>query len=285
MTVACTGIVLLDGWLDGSLTASTADDRAVQARVVALLVAAALGLGCVELSRLAAGKGLIVLNPACAIGVILLATTWYWPQIVPVARGSYVLGVMVLALLGLFLQQYLRFGTTGVLNNCGISCFTMIYLGLLGAFVLAVRIEFGLWEMFMVICVVKASDIGAYTFGRIFGKHKLAPQVSPGKTWEGMAGAMLAGMVLSFVFARSFGIMPTWPALVFGVCLAVVGQLGDLVESMLKRDAGRKDSSSCVPGFGGILDVIDSPLFATPFAYVFFKLLLEIGAIGRQGAL
>ncbi|MBN2130224.1 MAG: phosphatidate cytidylyltransferase [Sedimentisphaerales bacterium] len=273
MTVACTGIVIVDGWLDGSLTAATADDGPVQATLVALLVAAALGLGCMELSRLAAGKGLIVLNPASVIGVMLLATAWYWPQIVPVDRGSYVLGVIVVALLGVFVQQYLRFGTSGVLNNCGISCFTMIYLGLLGAFVLGVRIEFGLWEMFAVICVVKASDIGAYTFGRIFGRHKLAPRVSPGKTWEGMAGAMLAGMVLSFAFARGFGIMSAWPALVFGACLAVVGQLSDLVESMLKRDAGQKDSANCVPGFGGILDVIDSPLFATPFAYVFLKLV------------
>ena len=273
MTVACTGIVIVDGWLDGSLTAATADDRSVQATLVALLVAAALGLGCVELSRLAAGKGLIVLNPASAVGVMLLATAWYWPQIVPLDRGSCVLAVMVLALLGVFLQQYLRFGTSGVLNNCGISCFAMVYLGLLGAFVLAVRIEFGLWEMFTVICVVKASDIGAYTFGRIFGRHKLSPRVSPGKTWEGMAGAIVAGMALSFAFARGFGIMSAWPALVFGACLAVVGQLSDLVESMLKRDAGRKDSAHCVPGFGGILDVIDSPLFATPFAYVFFKLM------------
>ena len=273
MTVACTGIVMVDGWWDGSLTAATADDRSVQATLVALLAAAVLGLGCVELSRLAKGKGLIVLNPASAIGVMLLATAWYWPQVLPVTRGAYVVGVIVVALLAVFLQQYLRFGTNGVLNNCGISCFTMIYLGLLGAFVLGVRIEFGLWEMFAVICVVKASDIGAYTFGRIFGKHKLSPRVSPGKTWEGMGGAMLAGMALSFAFARGFGIMSAWPALVFGACLAVVGQLSDLVESMLKRDAGQKDSAACVPGFGGILDVIDSPLFATPFAYVFFKLV------------
>jgi len=128
----------------------------------------------------------------------------------------------------------------------------MIYLGLLGAFVLGVRIEFGLRHMFMVICVVKASDIGAYTFGRIFGRHKLSPQVSPGKTWEGMAGAMLAGMVLSFAFARGFGIMSAWQALAFGACLAIVGQLSDLVESMLKRDAGQKDSANCVPGFGAV---------------------------------
>jgi len=272
MTVVCTGLVVIDGWLDGSLTASPSDDKQVQGTVVALLIAAALVLGCLELSRLAAAKGLVVLNPSSAVGVVLLSTAWYWPQVFPFSGQLYLPAVLVLVLMGVLLQQYLAFGVEGVLHNCGISCFAMIYLGLLGAFVLAIRIDAGLWEMFAVICVVKASDIGAYTSGRMFGRHKLAPRVSPGKTWEGMAGALLAGVVVSFAFAKGFGIMSAWLALVFGACLAVVGQFSDLVESMLKRDAGRKDSSSSVPGFGGILDVIDSPLFATPFAYVFLRL-------------
>jgi phosphatidate cytidylyltransferase len=272
MTVLCTSIVLLDGWLDGSLTVSTADDKQVQGTLVAILVAAALALGCVELSKLAAGKALVVLGPSAPVGVVLLSTAWYWPQIFPVPQQLSLPIIMVVSLLGLLLQQYLRFGIDGVLRNCGVSCFAMVYLGVLGAFVLAIRIDIGLWEMFTVICVVKVSDIGAYTFGRMVGKHKLAPRVSPGKTWEGMGGAVLAGGALSFAFAAAFGIMSAWLALAFGGCLAVVGQFSDLVESMLKRDAGRKDSSSAVPGFGGILDVIDSPLFAAPFAYVFLRL-------------
>jgi len=269
MTVGCIAIVLLDS----RLIFTTADGRPVQGTLLALLIAAALSLGAVELARLAAAKGLIILNPASAIGVILLSTAWYWPQFIPVSQGLYLLFVVVLALFGVLLQQFLKFGTDGTLGNCGVSCFTMLYLGLLGAFVLGVRIDVGLWAMVMVIATVKASDIGAYTFGRLFGRHKLAPRVSPGKTWEGLAGAAGAGMVVSFAFAMVFGIMTVLPALGFGACLAVVGQFSDLVESMLKRDAGWKDSSNRVPGFGGILDVIDSPLFATPFAYVFLKLV------------
>lgn len=274
MIVLFAGVFILDGWLDGSLTASTADDKQTQGTLLAVLLAAVLGLGGIELSRLAAAKGLVVLNPVSILALVSLSTAWYWPQFTNIPQGLYLLFVVVFALLGMLLEQYLRFGTDGVLGNCGVSCFTMLYLGLLGAFVLGIRVDVGLWETLTVIFTVKASDIGAYAFGKMFGKHKFSPRVSPGKTWEGMAGATLVGMAVSFAFAAAFGIMAAWLALIFGACIAVLGQLSDLVESMLKRDARRKDSSNCVPGFGGILDVIDSPLFAAPFAYLAFKLMM-----------
>lgn len=273
MTVLFSSLVLLDGWFDGSLTASPVDDRQVQATLLTILVAGILSLGGLELSRLAASKGLVVLNPACAIGLILLSTAWYWPRVAAIPQGMYLPVVTALALAGVLLQQHRRFGVQGVLTNCGISCFSLLYLGLLGSFVLGIRIEGGLWAFLGFMFAVKASDIGAYTFGRLFGKHKLAPRVSPGKTWEGLAGAVAAAIVVSLAFALVFGIMKVWLAPVFGAMMAVVGQLSDLVESMLKRDAQQKDSSNRVPGFGGILDVIDSPLFAAPCAYLFFAIV------------
>jgi phosphatidate cytidylyltransferase len=122
----------------------------------------------------------------------------------------------------------------------------------------------------MFVFVVKSADIGAYTVGMLFGKHKFSPKISPGKTWEGMAGAVVLAVIVAFFFAAVFDIM-VWPlAVVFGFCFAFIGQIGDLVESMIKRDARQKDSADNVPGFGGILDVIDSPLIAAPFAYLFF---------------
>jgi phosphatidate cytidylyltransferase len=272
MTALLVGLVLFDSWLDGSLTASTADNSPVQATLLAALLTAILSLGGIELSRLAAGKGLVVLNPVAAIGLALLATTWYWPQLLHISLGQYVLLVVALVLAAMLLQQHFRLGNGGALANCGISCFSMLYLGLLGAFVLGIRIEGGPWMTLMFIFVVKCSDIGAYTFGKLFGKHKLSPRVSPGKTWEGLAGAVVAAVAVSIAFAVVFGIMRLWLAPVFGACLAVIGQLSDLAESMLKRDAQQKDSSNRVPGFGGILDVVDSLLFAAPVAYVFFRL-------------
>ncbi len=181
--------------------------------------------------------------------------------------------VIALTLAGMVIQQHQRFGVSNMLANCGVSCFALLYLGLLGSFVLAIRIDGGLWQFLAFMFAVKASDIGAYTFGRLFGRHKLAPRVSPGKTWEGLAGAVVFAVLVSLAFARIFGIMGVWLAPVFGAVMAVVGQLSDLVESMLKRDAQQKDSSNRVPGFGGILDVIDSPLFAAPCAYLFFAIV------------
>lgn len=272
MTVVFTGLVILDGWLDGSLTASEADDWQVQGTGLAILVAAIIGLGGVEFSRLAAARGLTVLNPVSVIGLMLLSTAWYGARLGLMPYGLYLLVVSALTLAGIFVQQHRRFGVGGVLANAGISCFMLMYLGLLSAFVLGIRLDVGLWPILMFMFVVKSSDIGAYTFGRLFGRHKFAPRVSPGKTWEGLAGAVAFAAVVSFAFARSFGIMRVWPALLFGACVAVIGQLSDLTESMLKRDAQQKDSANRVPGFGGILDIIDSPLFAAPFAYLFMTL-------------
>ncbi len=139
----------------------------------------------------------------------------------------------------------------------------------------AVWDEFGVWPLLMFVFVVKCADIGAYTTGSLFGKHRFSPKISPGKTWEGIAGAVLFAMIIAVLFAVIFGIM-VWPlALLFGFSFAFIGQLGDLAESMLKRDARQKNASDNVPGFGGLLDVIDSPLAAAPFAYLFFVLVLH----------
>lgn len=273
MIAAFTGLVVADGWFDGSTTGSPEDDRAVQGTVVAILTAVVLALGCRELGVLARARGLEIWNPVAALGAALLATAWFWPQFLPIDRALFLLFAAAAALAGVVLQQYVRCGTEGMLANCGVSCFAMVYLGLLGAFMPAIRIDVGLWELLATIFAVKSSDIGAYTLGMTLGRHKLAPRVSPGKTWEGLAGAVAASVVVTSAFAAGFGIMRLWLAPVFGACIAVIGQLSDLVESMLKRDAGQKDASNRVPGFGGILDVIDSPLFAAPFAYAFFRLL------------
>jgi len=267
------GLVLLDGWLDGSLTVSDEDDKPVRATALMLLVAVALSLGAIEFSKLTTGKGVTMLLLACVAGILSVSTAWYWSQIIGAAPGVCLSLAIVLALAALIVQQHVQFGTDGILINCGVSSFAVLYLGLLAAFFLAIRIEVGLWQFLAFVSVVKLSDTGAYTFGKLFGTHKLAPRVSPGKTWEGLAGAVVVATLVSIAFAAVVGIMSVWWATVFGACMAVAGQLSDLAESMLKRDARQKDSSNRVPGFGGILDVLDSPLFAAPLAYVFFRTL------------
>ena len=140
---------------------------------------------------------------------------------------------------------------------------------------LALRIDFGVWPLLMFVFVVKGADIGAYTAGKLFGRHKFSPVVSPGKTWEGMAGAIIAAEAVAVSFAAGFDIMGILMAVIFGLVFAVIGQLGDLAESMLKRDAEQKDSTNAIPGFGGVLDVVDSPLAGAAFAYLFFVLVVR----------
>jgi len=270
MTVFFTAIVILDGWMDGSLTTSLADDKPVQGTILCILIALLVIPAQLELSKLAAAKGLKIFTPVSITASILFASSWYWPQLTEIPPQIYLLFLSAFSLMGLLLYQYFRHGTSAVLANCGANYFSISYLGLLAAFVLAVRIDFGLWPLLMFVFVVKSADIGAYTTGSLFGKHKFSPKISPAKTWEGMAGAVAAAMIVAILFAAGCDIM-VWPlAAVFGFCFAFIGQFGDLAESMIKRDAEQKDSAKNVPGFGGILDVIDSPLLGAIFAYTFF---------------
>lgn len=270
MTTFFTAVVIADGWLDGSLTSSSADDKAVQGTAFCALVALLAIPAQIELSRLAAAKGLKIFLPISIIASVLFATARYWPQLKEFPLETYLILLSAFVLLSLVLYQYLSYGTSAVLANCGANYFSIVYLGLLSGFCVTIRIEFGLWHLLMFVLVVKCSDIGAYAIGTMFGKHKFSPGISPGKSWEGMGGAMIAAALVAIGFAIGCGIMSLPLAIVFGLCFAFIGQMGDLVESMMKRDAEQKDSGHKVPGFGGVLDIIDSPLVAAPFAYLFF---------------
>ncbi|UCC22352.1 MAG: phosphatidate cytidylyltransferase [Planctomycetota bacterium] len=272
MTVFFIAVVVLDGWLDGSLTASAADDKAVKGTLLCIFIAALMIPAQFELAKLAAAKGLRIFVPVTATASILFATIWYWPQVIESTPGLYLSLLSAFSLMALLLYQYVHYGTSGVLANCGANYFSIIYLGLLSAFSLAIRIDFGPWVLLMFVFVIKCSDIGAYAIGVLFGRHKFSPKVSPGKTWEGMAGAAAVAVIVAICFGVCCDIMVWWLAGIFGLCFAFVGQIGDLAESMIKRDAEQKDAASKVPGFGGILDIVDSPLLAGPLAYLFFML-------------
>jgi phosphatidate cytidylyltransferase len=269
MTVGFAALVVFDGWLDGSLTNSTADDRSVQGTILSLLVALLAIPAQIELSKLAAAKNVRIFLPVSIIASIVFATWRFWQPFIKLSPGVCLLLLSSLALFALLLHQYASYGTSGILANCGVNCFSIWYLGFLSSFCVAIRIEFGMWPLLMFVFVIKSADIGAYTFGTLFGRHKFSPTVSPGKTWEGMAGAITVAVIVAVGFATGCGIMVWWLAIVFGLCFAVIGQMGDLTESMIKRDAEQKDSDQKVPGFGGVLDIIDSLLVAAPVAYLF----------------
>lgn len=132
------------------------------------------------------------------------------------------------------------------------------------------------------VAVVKISDVGAFFAGRSLGRHKLSPRLSPKKTWEGLAGGIVSSVVVSLLFYHGtdgmlgriqFGV---WDAVVLGVVLPVVGVMGDLFESLLKRASQIKDSGTLIPGMGGVLDVLDSLLFGAPVFYAYAALFLDV---------
>lgn len=266
MTVLFAVVVIFDSWLSGRLTLS------LQGPVLALIIAVLIIPAQLEFSALAGQKGIKQLNAVSIPASVLFATFWYWQQFIESSPTMYISFLTVLCLFALLAYQYRRYGTSAALVNCGVSLFSVFYLGLLGSFVLAVRIGFGPWAVLMFVFVVKSADIGAYTAGKLFGKHKFSPVISPAKTWEGMAGALTMAVLVSVLFAGFSGIMTFYSAVLFGLIFAFTGQLGDLMESMIKRDVLQKNSSASVPGFGGILDVLDSLLPTAPLAYVFFAL-------------
>lgn len=163
-----------------------------------------------------------------------------------------------------------------MLASAGATILGVLYVAFLGSHLVSLRTGFSqklsahLLSFFFM--VLMGSDVGAYYVGRMFGKHKLAPKISPGKTWEGVVGGMIAALVMStlahFWFFRELSLK--W-ALSLAMVMTVLGILGDLAESALKRGSGAKDAAHILPGHGGILDRLDSLLFNAPLIYYFAR--------------
>jgi phosphatidate cytidylyltransferase len=223
----------------------------------------------------------------CVAMVIL--GSWFphlqWPppehlDLTPLAL-SYCFAVMLL-----FTLESLRFRVPGTSTET-LATETLIvsYVGLLLAMVGQLRWVAGAEAGYLVIgsllFCTKGGDVGAYFFGKRWGRHKLAPILSPKKTWEGAYGAMLGSALCGWAwltFATPLLLTdarpPAWPlTILYGCLIGIAGMVGDLCESLLKRDVDRKDSAALFPGFGGLLDMLDSVLYAGPVALLLWKVL------------
>lgn len=188
-----------------------------------------------------------------------------------------------IVVLGLTLfSAFLYYFFTGIspLVNLAITVFGVAYLTIPLSVMLLIDIDYGRFWMFYLLLVTKATDIGAYFAGKQLGRHKMAPIISPKKTWEGAVAGFLAGTFVSYGLHKisvaydapalfSSSLQSIW----FGALMAVVAQLGDLSESLLKRDSGVKDSNR-LPGLGGFLDMVDSLVFTAPLLFFFLKLMM-----------
>lgn len=170
-----------------------------------------------------------------------------------------------------------RAGASGLLGDIGAGAFVQVYVTFLaGLYVVLVGLDGGEWWTLASILVVVVTDIGAYACGLAFGRHKLAPTISPGKTWEGFAGSIVVAMIAGVLVAWLMLGQPWWVGIVMGVLLALVGTMGDLTESLIKRDLGVKDISTWLPGHGGFLDRLDSILPSAAVAYVIYLVVTTL---------
>lgn len=260
-----------------------------------LLPLALLGVaqGVREFRALLAGKGHATHGPEtylATLAVLLsagLPLASEWGRAFVERQGSLAGPALALsfAVILLFLGEMARYREPGgVTMRIAASLIIACYLGLLGAFLILLRIwhdnTWGLIALTSMILVVKLSDAGAYFAGRMFGRHPMAPLLSPKKTIEGGIGGVAASIagaglychfIIPWLVPDAAPIAP-WRWCIYGGVLAITGMLGDLAESLVKRDMGQKDSGSLLPGMGGVLDVLDSLLFGAPVAYACWSL-------------
>lgn len=170
----------------------------------------------------------------------------------------------------------------GACGAAGAALMAFVYSGVILGFLMAIRTEFSAWVVLGVIFTAKSCDIGAFFTGKLLGRHKLIPWISPGKTVEGLiggmitsgaVGALLANLELRFGGLESLNHLSTTHGFIAGATLGLAAQLGDLSASILKRDAGIKDSGRLLPGMGGIIDLIDSLVLAGPTAFWYLTAL------------
>lgn len=258
----------------------------------ALLAAAG---GCREFTRLARSRAAEVqFIPMLVISLLVVAEALLHQAAASVGQRLADTLPLIPLLLGLglawtALQQMFSQATERFFVNVGGTLLGMIYLGVPLNLVLRLLMldtpengSRGVFLTLLFIVAVKSGDIAAYFGGRALGRRKLAPRISPGKTWEGFACSFLGAVIGVYVFrallmSSLFGLADPfdapWKPALWAVVLAPLGVVGDLVESCMKRDASVKDSGSLLPGFGGVLDVLDAILIAAPVAYALALIL------------
>jgi len=287
-------------WTDNRISMATEDGAPAFLRSVRLyhcdgiiitaILAVVVLLGTWELHRLLGGAGHapLLLWPALVnvvlVGLPFLAGNQALYDVAMERAADHLLTVVMMTV-ALIVTAFLvacRRQTRGAIGAISTTLLTIFYLGLLSQFIVRLRLsepEAGAWLVLYFLATVKICDIGAYFTGRAIGKHKLIEWLSPKKTWEGLLGGVTASILVAvFVpilvtrFAGADSVMHdvlpgSGSACLFGLVMALAGQAGDLLESLIKRDAAAKDSASAIPAFGGVLDILDSPLLAAPFAY------------------
>ena len=239
-----------------------------------LISAVSLSLAVVEIHRALLRKGMHAQVKTIVAGTLVSVLGAYamfrWNLGLPPTTFAVicVCGTVVACLVARLLLA-----REGFIRDIAASALIIAYIPLMGVFIPLMMAEpGGTRRIIAVVACVVASDTGAYAVGSLLGRHKMAPHISPSKTWEGFAGSIATSAVIG-VAAALWCLGASWElGLVLGLCIAPAATLGDLVESLIKRDAGLKDMSNFLPGHGGFMDRLDSMLVAMPMGWLVLRL-------------
>lgn len=242
--------------------------------VFALVTILFILLGLNEFFALVEHKGIVIerwIGLAVGVAVPLSIYLGFEPT------HGWELFFMMAAFLVLFILQLRRNDSSQTIVGVSTALFGIFYVSWCFSFLIKLRFMEGLglpdgrWLVAFLLLVTKGGDIGAYTAGSLFGRHTLAPRISPHKTWEGTFGGLLFSLAAGAALKPVFPHVAMGHLLILSLLLGILGQLGDLSESMIKRDCQVKDSGALLPGMGGVLDVLDSLLFTSPVCYFYIR--------------
>lgn len=234
-----------------------------------IITSLAVLIGLREVNRAFAGKGMALSAAPLAVGGVGMQVAAYF------GGTEWLVGTTALTAI-VALVWRLRGGTDGFVADVAASLFTLLYLPfLLGTWLLLIsHPEDGQYRLVTFIVVTISSDIGGYFAGILLGRHKMAPVISPNKTWEGFGGSVVGCAVAGALCVTLMLDGPWWVGVVLGLATVLAATVGDLIESLFKRDLGVKDMGRFMPGHGGLMDRVDSLLIAGPVAWVVLSLLL-----------
>jgi phosphatidate cytidylyltransferase len=253
-----------------------------------MVVLACVGL--MEFYGLVEKRGLVCFKQwGIAAGILLMITTSLHctgrlgPFQSPALVNDFETTLLILFVLGLCVRQFISKSNPAGILAISTTLFGLMYVPWLLNFIQKINFfpginDNGKFFVLYFILVTKFSDTGAYAIGSLIGKHKMIPRISPAKTWEGFGGAIIvatgASLAFSHFFADKMPGMTPLHAVILGVILSSTAVVGDLIESLFKREAGVKDSGNFFPGIGGILDLLDSLLFNAPIMYLYLRYAL-----------
>lgn len=240
--------------------------------IFSLVITILIALGLKEFFDLIKKKGIFVYS---TFGVLVGSSI---PLIVYLEGGTTYSGDVVFIVLScffLFLLQLMRRDYSQALIGISLTLFGILYVSWFFSFFLKLRLlPSGAWWAAYLLAVTKMTDVGAFFVGTVFGRHSLIPHISPGKTKEGTFGGLVFAVLTSLCLGPYLSHHFSWFSLtLMGLLLGMVGQIGDLSESLMKRFCEVKDSGKLLPGFGGVLDSIDSVLFTAPIFYYYLRTL------------